>query len=296
MTFNIVPPTRRLCFMFCLGILSAQKITTDHGIDRTSTDDAMTTGISIVIPAYNEEQRLGPMLDQYAPYFIGKYGTRMEFVVIVNGSHDRTEEIARGYAGKHEQIRVVVEPRAIGKGGAIMLGFGHARGRLIGFVDADGSTPPEAMDELFEHIDGAGMIIASRWMKGAEVSPRQPLKRRVASRIFNLLVRRLFNVQITDTQCGAKVLTHEVLEAVLPHLGLTRWAFDVDLVFQVHRLGYAITERPTRWRDVTGSRLNVTQASIEMFIAIVRLRLLYSPFKFLVTLYDRTLGRKIHPA
>ncbi|MFH0878387.1 MAG: hypothetical protein V2A34_01610, partial [Lentisphaerota bacterium] len=159
-----------------------------------------------------------------------------------------------------------------------------------------GSTPPDAMDDLFEHIGDAGMIIASRWMKGAEVSPRQPLKRRVASRIFNLLVRNLFNVKITDTQCGAKVLTHEVLESVLPHLGLTRWAFDVDLVFQVKRLGYSITERPTRWRDVSGSRLHVTQASLEMFIAIVRLRLLYSPFKALVTLYDETLGKKTHPA
>ncbi|MFH0879888.1 MAG: glycosyltransferase, partial [Lentisphaerota bacterium] len=102
----------------------------------------MTPEFSIVIPAYNEEQRLGPMLDVYAPYFFSKYGPQMEFVIIVNGSHDRTEEIAAGYARTYEQIRVVVEPRAIGKGGAIMLGFRHASGRWVGFVDADGSTPP----------------------------------------------------------------------------------------------------------------------------------------------------------
>ena len=256
----------------------------------------MTPELSIVVPAYNEEERLGPMLDLYAPYFIGKYGSRVEFVIIVNGSHDRTEEIANGYAKKLGQIRVVVEPRAIGKGGAIMMGFSHVRGRLIGFVDADGATPPDAMDDLFEHIGNAGMVIASRWMKGAEVSPRQPMKRRVASRIFNFLVRTLFAVKITDTQCGAKVLTREVLEKVLPHLGLTRWAFDVDLVFQVKRMGFTITERPTRWHDVSGSRLKVTAASLEMLIAIVRLRLLYSPFKSLVTLYDRTLGKIYHPA
>lgn len=256
----------------------------------------MTPEISIVVPAYNEEQRLGPMLDLYAPYFVSKYGLRMEFVIIVNGSHDRTEEIANTYAAKYEQIRVVVEPRAIGKGGAIMMGFSHVRGRLIGFVDADGATPPESMDDLFEHIGEAGMIIASRWMKGAEVSPRQPLKRRVASRIFNALVRTMFAVKITDTQCGAKVLTREVLEKIFPHLGLTRWAFDVDLVFQVKRMGFSITERPTRWHDVSGSRLKVTQASAEMLVAIVRLRLLHSPFKSLVALYDRTLGKISHPA
>ncbi len=256
----------------------------------------MTPEFSIVIPAYNEEQRLGPMLDAYAPYFFAKYGGRIEFVIIVNGSHDRTEEIALHYAATHEQIRVVVEPQAIGKGGAIMLGFRHARGRLVGFVDADGATPPDAMDELFTNIGGAGMIIASRWMPGAEVSPRQPLKRRIASRIFNLLVRTLFHVKITDTQCGAKVLSRDTLEAILPYLGVTRWAFDVDLVFQVNRRGSSIVEIPTRWHDVSGSRLHVVHASLEMFVAIVRLRLLHSPFSSLVTLYDITLGRAIHPA
>lgn len=249
--------------------------------------------LSIVIPAYNEEKRLAPTLDAYVPHFRGLYGDDVEFIVVVNGSVDRTEEVAREGASRHRGIRVIVEPAPIGKGGAIMRGFAEAKGDLIGFVDADGSTPPRAYQDLVEHIGDAGAIFASRWMRGSVVSPRQPLSRRTASRIFNGLVRVLFGVRISDTQCGAKLLSSQAVRDVLPELGITRWAFDVDLLFKLRRAGHRIVERPSEWRDVTGSRVRVVRASVEMFVAIVRLRLLYSPFRWVVSLYDRTMGRWI---
>ena len=162
------------------------------------------------------------------------------------------------------------------------------------FVDADGATQPPAFDELVKKIGDAGCIIASRWIPGAIVSPKQPLKRRIASRIFNWLVKTLFGVKIHDTQCGAKLCQGSAVKKVLPLLGLTRWAFDVDWLFQLHRCGYSIIETPTVWQDVGGSQLQVGKASTEMFIAIVRLRLLHSPFKFIVTIYDRPIGRFVH--
>lgn len=250
--------------------------------------------LSIVVPAYNEEARLAPMAAAYLEFFSERYGEDFELIVSVNGSTDRTPEVAREFSEKWSQVKVMVEQKAIGKGGAIMRGFAEASGDLIGFVDADGSTSPEAFLDLIEHIGDAGLIIASRWLPGAVVEPRQPLDRRVASRIFNWLVRVLFRVQITDTQCGAKLLTRETVRAVLPHLGLTRWAFDVDLLFHVRREGFSIVERPTVWRDVAGSRINVPLASIEMALAICRLRLLNSPFAFVVRLYNLSLGRLIH--
>lgn len=247
--------------------------------------------LSIIIPAYNERHRLTAMMDPYSEYFIGKYGDEVELIVVVNGSIDQTEEVAYRYAKTHPQVRVIVEPEAIGKGGAIIRGAQMARGEWVGFVDADGATPPEAFDELLQQVGDAGAIIASRWIPGADVFPPQPLSRRVASRIFNFLVRLLFKVPIHDTQCGAKLMRGDALRTVLPELGITRWAFDVDLLFKLRRAGYRIVEHPTTWHDVAGSKINVPRASIEMFLAICRLRLLYSPLRWIVTLYDLTLGR-----
>ena len=237
------------------------------------------------------------MLEAYLPFFASRYGEEVEFLVVVNGSTDNTDGVVAGYTTRFPSLRMLVEPAAIGKGGAVMLGLREARGECVGFVDADGSTPPDAFQKLVDHLGDAGGIIASRWAKGAEVSPQQPLDRRVASRIFNFLTRVLFGLRLTDTQCGAKVLTREACQAILPHLGITQWAFDVDLLFQLRRAGFSIKEIPTVWHDVAGSKIQVGKASTEMVLALTRLRLLYSPFRWVVVgLYDRYIGPWIHPA
>ncbi|MCX7819922.1 MAG: glycosyltransferase family 2 protein [Kiritimatiellae bacterium] len=252
----------------------------------------MDVRLSIVVPARNEERRLGRMLDAYLPFFRDRYGDAVEFIIVVNGSTDRTAELARRYAAQWPLVRVIEEPRPIGKGGAVMVGFRAARGERIGFVDADGATPPEAFEDLLHHFDGAGAVIANRWDPRSDIL-RQPWTRRLASRVFNAMVRLLFGLHTTDTQCGAKVLTRRAVEDVLPHLGITQWAFDVDLLFQLRRHGHRIVEVPTVWRDVGGSHVRVGKTGLEMFIAVVRLRLIYSPFRWIVRVYDHTLGRVI---
>ena len=249
--------------------------------------------LSIIVPAYNEAERIGPMLDAYLPYFNAHYGDSFEMIVAVNGSTDDTAAVARARAAQFPQLRILVEPRSIGKGGAIMLGGAHARGKWIGFVDADGATPPEAFDDLLQHIGAAGLMIASRRLPGAVVQPRQPWPRRAVSRVFNFLVRKLFKLRITDTQCGAKLMSAEAWRAIVPNIGLTKWAFDVDMLFKTRRAGYPIREIPTTWRDVGGSKLRIGRVSFQMLLAICRLRLLYSPLRWIVALYDRLLGRII---
>jgi len=231
------------------------------------------------------------MLGAYLSYFQARYGRDVEFIVVINGSTDRTEDVVKAHTEQYKGLlRYIVEPACVGKGGALIRGFAEARGDLVGFSDADGSTPPEAFQDLVDKIGDGGAIIASRWLEGSVVEPRQPLKRRIASRIFNLLVDVLFNLGISDTQCGAKLMKAEAIRAVLPRLGTTRWAFDVDLLFQLRRAGYRIRECATVWRDTEASHLKVARASIEMFLAICRLRLLYSPFRWIVKGYKYTLG------
>lgn len=247
--------------------------------------------LTIIVPAHNEEKRLPKMLDEYLPFFSQIYHADFEMLVVINGSSDGTETVVKKYMVKFPQIKYIVEPRKIGKGGAIMLGFARAGGDLIGFVDADGSTPPAAFQDLADNIGQADAIIASRWLRGAQVSPRQPWSRRMASRLFNLWVHIIFGLHYTDTQCGAKLIKNHAVRQILPNLGITRWAFDVDLLFQLYRAGYKIIEIPTVWHDVAGSRLEIAPVSLEMFAALIRLRLLYSPFKGIVAFYDRYFAR-----
>ena len=241
--------------------------------------------LSIVIPAYNEEARIGAMLDAYLPFFAERFGSDVEFIVVVNGSTDATDRVVASYIPRHPQLRMLVEPNAIGKGGAVIQGFRQAKGDLIAYVDADGSTPPDAFQQLIDAAVDHPAVIASRWRDGAQLDPPQPFIRRLASRIFNLTTRTLFGLRLTDTQCGAKVMQRKVVERILPHIGITKWAFDVDLLFQTRRAGYPITELPTTWHDVVGSKITVTEASLEMLAALVRLRLIYSPFRWMVRLY-----------
>ena len=238
--------------------------------------------LSIVIPAHNEEKRLPPMLEAYAAYFSEKYGNEAELIVVPNFCDDRTAEVAREIAERYSLVKVLDDPGYVGKGGAVMLGTGTAEGDLIGFVDADGATPPEAFNDLVEKISLDGCIIASRWMKESEMTPKQPLSRRVASRCFNLMVRVLFGLRLTDTQCGAKLFRREVIQPVMRNLGVTHWAFDVDMLFQVKRQGASIREIPTVWHDQAGSKLRVVRAGLNTFVALVRLRMFYSPMRFMI--------------
>ena len=188
--------------------------------------------LSIVVPAYNEEQRLGLMLAAYLPYFASRYECCFELIVVVNGSTDGTAALVRTTAESWPQLRLIEEPAAIGKGGAVMLGLQAATGECAGYVDADGSTPPFAFQDLVEKVDaGHPVAIASRWIAGAQVFPAQPLIRRVASRVFNAVTRGLFGLKLHDTQCGAKVFHRAVLDRFKTRSDMiTRWAFDVDLL------------------------------------------------------------------
>jgi glycosyltransferase involved in cell wall biosynthesis len=241
--------------------------------------------LSIIIPAHNEENRISKTLEEYCRFFSKKCKKEFEIIVVLNGCTDRTLDIVRRFKRKYSQIKYLNFMQS-GKGFAIIQGFKAARGELIGFTDADCSTPPEAFYDLIENINGFGGIIANRWMKESIVRPKQPLSRRMASRIFNLLVRALFGIKSQDTQCGAKLFKKEAIKKVLPNIGITAWAFDIDLLYQLKKKGYKIKDIPTVWSDKGHSKLNVAKTSFQMFLAVVRLRLINSPFKFVVRAYD----------
>ncbi|MCF7817837.1 MAG: glycosyltransferase [Kiritimatiellales bacterium] len=247
--------------------------------------------LSIIIPAHNEEHRLPPVLEAYADLFSGKMGNEVEIIVVVNGSTDGTTDIATSIAARYPQIKVIEDARRIGKGGAVILGAKAACGAWIGFVDADGATSAHEFLRLYEVGKQYDGVIASRWKRGAQVNIHQTGLRLLSSRLFNFLIRTVLGLRYVDTQCGAKIFKAEAWRTILPQVGITRYAFDVDLLYQLKRHDYRIVEEPTVWNDVAGSKVQLMNTSFEMFCAVVRMRLLYSPFHFVVKWYDRFLAK-----
>jgi hypothetical protein len=238
--------------------------------------------LSIVIPAFNEEDRIGRTLGDYLQHFEALYGERFEIVVITDGCVDRTCEVIASVGSP--RLRHFDHPKRLGKGGAILEGFKHSRGRVVCFVDADGSTPPDQLELLIGTLadTGCDAVIGSRYNGGGTSGKRLPLSRRLASRGFNIMVRALFRLPYSDTQCGAKVLRREAAEEVSDGLELTDWAFDVNLLYNARLHGLDVREVGIRWEDTDGSKLKMRRVVPKMFMSVIRLRCLHSNFRWLV--------------
>lgn len=233
----------------------------------------------LLVPAYNEEERIGPVLRRYAEYFRTHYGGRFEIVVVLNGCRDNTLAVVEGVAADFPEIRALEFANPIGKGGALIEGLKLApTADVIGYVDADGATPPEAFLDLVRHCREVDCAIGSRWMKESEIQQVQSLKRRIFSRCFHIYVELLFGMHIKDTQCGAKAMRREAVESVHSALRIADVAFDINLLYSIKRNGFTIREVPTIWRDQIGSKINLNRGSLGILLSVLRLRLVYSPF------------------
>lgn len=237
---------------------------------------------SVIIPAHNEQDRIGKTLEEY----VGVFGDS-EIVVVLNGCTDGTRAVVNDLRAANSNLFAIEIPDAVGKGGAVRAGFLLARADVVGYVDADGSTPAGEMRRLCEAVGESDGVVGSRWLRGSMVAIRQSWVRRVASRNFNLLVRALFGLGYSDTQCGAKVFRRAALERVMRDVETANLAFDVDLLYAMKRLKLRIREEPTYWIDMQGSRVRLVSASLHMFAAIVRLRLHHSFLAVAVPMYDR---------
>ena len=232
----------------------------------------------LLVPAYNEERRIGPVLRDYAQYFKDHYTGKFQIVVVLNGCVDNTIGVVQEVAKDFPNIRPLEFPAAIGKGGALIEGLRLApQGDLIGYVDADGSTPPAAFYELVKRTNEADCVIGSRWLPGAVLHQAQTGQRQAASRVFHFIVQLLFRMNIRDTQCGAKVMHREAVEKVHSSLRIADWAFDINLLYSLHRAGYRILEVPTEWTDRIGSKVALGRTSLVMFLSAIRIRLIYWP-------------------
>jgi dolichol-phosphate mannosyltransferase len=221
--------------------------------------------VSLVIPAYNEENRIRPFMDS-----IHRFDG--ELIVVCDGT-DRTADIIDSIARQRTDlsIRCFRFDHRLGKGGGIIEGFRVARAPVVGYVDADGSTSIEEMLRLFSSIPPADGAIGSRWAGGSTQITKQGLFRQAESRIFNLLTRHLFGLDYHDTQCGAKVFTKQAVDKVLPKMISTGFEFDMELLWRMKAAGFRITEIPISWQNKDDSRVR-NRDVLRMLNGLLRIR------------------------
>jgi glycosyltransferase involved in cell wall biosynthesis len=237
----------------------------------------------LLIPAYNEEARIEPVLREYGLYFQQNYSGKFQLVVVLNGCRDNTRGVVERVANDFPAISLLDFPAPIGKGGALIEGLKLAsKAELIGYVDADGASPPHAVVDLVRRISEADCVIGSRWLPGAVLHQAQPLLRRFTSRCFHLIVELFFGLRVKDTQCPCKVMKREVVEKIHPSLCIADLAFDVNLLVTAKRAGFRILEVPTEWTDKLGSKVSASlfRSSLTMFLSVVRIRLIYWPWMY----------------
>jgi len=223
--------------------------------------------LSLIIPAYNEEQRLPRTLTQIQA-FLSEQPYESEVLVVENGSQDRTAAVAEDFA---PEVRLLREPKR-GKGLAVRRGMMEASGDFRFICDADLSMPiEEVIRFLPPKLDDYDIAIASREVPGA-VRYNEPAYRHWIGRTFNLLVRTMAVPGFQDTQCGFKCFTAEAAEALFPMQRIDGWTFDVELLYVALRLGYRVKEVPINWYYFPGSRVRIVQDSWLMLTDLFRIR------------------------
>jgi glycosyltransferase involved in cell wall biosynthesis len=215
------------------------------------------SSLSIVIPAYNESERLGPSLERVLA-FVRRQPGEIEVIVVNDGSQDQTAEIVRLYAQKSGGIvRLLENPENRGKGYSVRNGTLHAGGDIVLFTDADLSSPIEEATKLIAAIEqGADVAIGSRWARSELQTQRQSLARQVLGRVFNGLLRILLRLDFKDTQCGFKAFRRDTARALFPLQRIEGWGFDPEILFLAQKLGFKVAEVPVLWGHDDRTRIN----------------------------------------
>lgn len=231
------------------------------------------TELSVIIPAFNEQQRLGPTLERVAEY-LEQQPWDAEIVVVDDGSSDDTAELAVEILDLTPVPgRVLINEQNRGKGYSVKRGMTESEGRLALFSDADLSTPIEYAASLRSAIEaGADIALGSRATPESNVEVSQPLMRQTAGKMFSVVQRAILGSGIRDTQCGFKMFTREAVDAVFPHQQLERWAFDAELIFIALRLGFEVVEVPVRWINSPDTKVSAFTDGMQMVADLWRIR------------------------
>lgn len=254
--------------------------------------------VLLVIPAYNEQNRIRDTVNFYVDVF--RKAHILLKLIVVSESTDNTNKIIKGL--KKENISLISSKSRLGKGGAIVQGFKSAvslsvEGDIIGFVDADNAVYASEVIRMLNYMKSHPRFsgaIASRYLKGSALFGNVPLSRKLASRAYNILVRILFGLSYKDTQCGAKIFKRDAIVKILPTLSIVDMSFDINLLYSARLMGFRVKEFPISYRQNNeGTKLVMRRQIPQMLVATVGFRISrsrlgkYIPSKAKGFVYDK---------
>ena len=225
--------------------------------------------VSIVIPAYNEADRIEETIHRI---FNEIKGFRFEVVVSEDGSTDETPLILKRLKRQYGERMVVIHTkRRLGKGGGFLRGVTFSHGRYIILLDADYPTNAQTIMNIVKYLrKGYDVIIGSRAHRLSILDPPAPLLRVVMGRIFNMIVRLLFDIDVHDTQCGVKGFKREVFSIIGP-IEFSNFVFDVEIIVKAKICNLKIKEIPIYWSNKAGSKVKVVRDALTMFSGLLNM-------------------------
>jgi glycosyltransferase involved in cell wall biosynthesis len=235
----------------------------------------MMPDLSIVVPAFDEQQRLGDSLARIVDY-VNSEKLSAEVIVVDDGSDDRTAEIAEKELALHPNAasRVIRYPQNRGKGFAVRTGLLAATADIALFTDADLSTPIEELHKLIDPImrNEIDVAFGSRALDRSLIGTHQPWRREQGGKVMNLVIKVMSGLPFYDTQCGFKAFNMKKFQPLLPLMTIDRFGFDVEFLFVAKYHGLRLSEIPVRWNNVEGSKVSVVRDTRRMFVELSQIR------------------------
>jgi len=234
---------------------------------------AIAVPLSVVIPAFNEVNRLPAFLTSVLEHLCRVHGESFEVLVVDDGSRDGTAEMLKEFQCDWPQLRVIPHPVNRGKGAAVRTGMMAASGELVLFADADGATPIGEERKLREAIrDGADIAVGSRVVRAAGAERSRHGLRSLASGVFGKLTRVALRIPVSDTQCGFKMFRRAAAKRIFRACDEPGYLFDVHVLLLARGLGYKLAEIGISWHDVPGSKICLWRDSWKMATGLWNIR------------------------